>query len=136
MKTLTSMACALFVVSLASSVCAKPYSLWTSLAASKYLQTEAPAKSTPVSLDAARNEWEAFQVIIRADKAIAAVKVSAGDLRSAKGTISTKNVELRLAHYIELKDAVGGGFSKGFYPDALLPMPSQFAIEQGKAQMG
>ncbi len=135
MRSIATFALALLVVSMAGSASARPYTLWTALGTNKYLQTEAPTKSVAVSLDAARNEWEPFQVIIRADEPISAASVSVGDLKSKNGTISKSNIEFRLARYIELKDAVGGGFPKGFYPDALLPMPSQFSIDKGKAQM-
>lgn len=136
MRSIVVLALALLVViSFAVGVSAAPYTMWTVLGSSKYLQTEAPTKSVPVSLDAARNEWEPFQVIIRADQPISSVNVSAEDLKSTSGTIASSNIDIRLARYIELKDSVGGGFPKGFYPDALVPMPWQFAVSQGKTQM-
>jgi hypothetical protein len=114
---------------------AKGFDVFTVPGTSKYLRDEVPEKSVPVVLDAAGNEHEAFQIIIRGRSAVKSVSVTASDLKSGNAVISKSNIELRLAHYIELNQSVGGGFRKGFYPDALLPMPSEFAVEQGNSQM-
>lgn len=135
MRSIASAACVLCALFVVTSAWAEPYSIWTAPATSKYLRNEAPKSSIPVSLDAAANEYEAFQVIIRADQPVKAASAAVGDLISKNGRISRSHIELRLAHYIELKDGVGGGFARGFYPDALMPMPARFGIDKGATQM-
>ncbi|MCC6446709.1 MAG: hypothetical protein IT210_25070 [Armatimonadetes bacterium] len=96
-----------------------------------------PAKvATTVSLDAARNEYEPFQVMITAlNRDLSRVEVSATDLKSAGGGIvPARHIELRLAHYILLKDAVKPSSPGGWYPDALLPLKGAFSVARGNHQ--
>ncbi|HOP79388.1 MAG TPA: DUF6067 family protein [Armatimonadota bacterium] len=111
------------------------YRIFTVPGTSKYLQTEIPAKSIPVDLCSVRNEYEPFQIIIRADSPISSVSLQTSALKSKNHTIAASNIQTRLAHYIEVTDSTNSQYVNGFYPDALLPMPDKFSIEEGKSQM-
>src|SRR2546421_328970 len=49
------------------------------------LRSEPPANSTAVKLGAARNEWVSFQILLRSDAPVKAVRVEAGDLKGSNG---------------------------------------------------
>lgn len=77
-------------------------------------------------IKAARNESEAFQIIVRAgEKALKGVTAEASDLKGEGGrVIDRRRISLFREHFVEVK--VPSPKSKegtGVYPDALLPLP-------------
>ncbi|MFH1150703.1 MAG: glycoside hydrolase domain-containing protein [Actinomycetota bacterium] len=81
-----------------------------------------------VRLKGARNEYLAFQVIVRADSALSGVNVSRGGLSGPGGTIGASNVTLFREKYLQVTEpstAMYGDPSSdgtGWYPDPLVPL--------------
>jgi len=85
----------------------------------------APAEAgTRVELAAARNEWESFQVFVRADGPVKGVNLVAGDLSGPGGSIiGGKDAVLYREHQLEIAEPShrNDRFTPGWYPDALIP---------------
>ncbi|MFP4055763.1 MAG: hypothetical protein ACLF0G_02720, partial [Candidatus Brocadiia bacterium] len=108
--------------------CAAParagWTVWT-VAETRRVLREAPAGSgLEVELAAARNEWESFQVLLRADEPVRGVRLVAGDLAGPDGSALPAS-EARLYRQHQLHLAVptyrNEAFRPGWYPDALIP---------------
>jgi hypothetical protein len=83
-----------------------------------------PSAERSVNVKAARNEFEPFQVVVRADaQALRGVNLSAGDFHGPGGQIISRNqITFYREHYVEVttpspKSKEGAGM----YPDALIP---------------
>lgn len=106
------------------------FSTWTMSALDKVFKTDSTRTLQTTALKAARNEHEAFQVVLRADKtALSSVTVKAGDFVSGSGSrIPASNVSIYKESYIYLP---GPGKD---YPDPLPPYTAPFAMTQGQTQ--
>jgi Glycoside hydrolase 123, catalytic domain/Glycoside hydrolase 123 N-terminal domain len=85
---------------------------------------DSPRAGLAVNLQAARNEWASFQIIVRAeDLPLANVELEASDLRDGHGhLLPRKQLVLYREQYVRVthpspKSAEGAGW----YPDALVP---------------
>ncbi len=109
--------------------------VWTDVGTRKIMRDAAAPEGAPpsVDLDALRNEYEAFQVVVTAvGGRVSAATVAVSDLSGEEGaTIPAASVELRLQHYIEVTQPEKW---RGWYPDALLPMPESFEVAEGQSQ--
>lgn len=79
--------------------------------------------SSEAQLKAARNEFEAVQVILRSHVALRAVSATVTDLIGARGNrIRKENISLFREHYIRVSlPSPKSPFSAGWWPDALIP---------------
>ncbi len=77
-------------------------------------------------LSAARNEYEAFRIIVRAGaEALQGVNVVAGPLTGPGGEIAAQNITLFREHYINVSEpSYASTAPLGWYPDALIPFVS------------
>ena len=86
---------------------------------------DAPAGSeTAVRINAAKNEWESFQILLRSDTALEGISVEPGDLAGPGGAvIPASQARLFRQHQFELTvPTVRNDNPKlGWYPDALIP---------------
>ncbi len=83
--------------------------------------------ASSISLAAARNEYEPFQIIVHAGKRpLSGVNATATDLRSARGgVISASNLTFYREHYVHVTvPSENSAEGRGWYPDALIPMAS------------
>ena len=113
--------------------------VWIEEPTTKVLKTaEEPAGAVAVSLEAARNDWEAFQVVVRAEgEALADVDMEMSDLDGPGGAVlEAGNALFYLEYYVDIEipspcdELFGlpecGGIPEyrrdpGAYPDALVP---------------
>lgn len=96
---------------------------------------DAPGAVKEARLKAARNETEAFQVVVRAgDGGLKDVNATITDLSGDGGrTISRAQVSLFREHYLEVKTpSPKSKEGPGFYPDALIPFPAEGAKPSAK----
>ncbi|MGI5862185.1 MAG: glycoside hydrolase domain-containing protein [Myxococcales bacterium] len=96
----------------------------------------AAAKNNAVArIAAARNEWEAFQVVVRADSSpLSGVRATVSDLRGpARSTIPASAVSLYRAELIDITQPSGTIGETGRWPDALVPAVDEIDGEQRKA---
>ena len=89
--------------------------------------------SSWANVSAAKNEREAFQLIISANQTeLQNVQVAASYLSGPAGNlISSSNIELFYVHFIELTEASDELGGTGYYADALPPLNNEFEVEKG-----
>ena len=105
------------------------YAVWTRSSLHKVLKSDPIEPLEPASIQAARNEHEAFQIVLRPGRAgLEDVRVTAHDLASDKGRISGSNVSVYLPTYVYLPRLAR------HYPDALPPWQKPFDVSPGHTQ--
>ena len=110
------------------SVAAK-YSVWTRTGLDKVLKADAAQTLTTPTIRAARNEQEAFQIVMRTGStSVSSVSVTAGALTSTNAQIPASSVSISLPNYIYLP-----AFGKD-YPDALPPYQAPFNMAASQTQ--
>jgi hypothetical protein len=90
---------------------------------------------TTADLHAGRNEFEPFQIVLRAeDTDIADLDIEVSDLRTSQGAeISRKNVTAYLEQFLNVtRPSVSGG-APGLWPDPLIPRIDRYAHERRNA---
>ncbi|MBN2136292.1 MAG: DUF4091 domain-containing protein [Sedimentisphaerales bacterium] len=98
--------------------------VWTVGSARRVLRNEAADTTAGVAISAARNEWEGFQILVRADEPVEGITVQAGDLRgSADAVLRADDARLYRQHQIEITKGTyrNEAFKPGWYPDPLIP---------------
>src|ERR1700689_2322394 len=93
------------------------------------------APVTRADLHAGRNEFEPFQVVLRADDAdIADVDIEVSDLRTSRGTeISRNNVTAYLEQFLNITRPSLIDGAPGLWPDPLIPRIDRYAHERRNA---
>jgi len=95
---------------------------------------DAPGAEAGATIKAARNEAEAFQVVVHAGNlGLRGVNAAASDLKGDGRIIERKNVALFREHYVEIR--VSSPRAKepvGLTPDALIPFPEPGAKPPAK----
>ena len=80
--------------------------------------------TTIIDIKAAKNEYEAFQVVISAgnENHLKNVQVTISDLEGESGRISPDNISLFRAENVHLRESTSSAeFGPGLFPDPLLP---------------
>ena len=115
----------------------QPVTWWTTNPLTKVKPLDpipsAPAKSA--DLYAGRNEFEPFQIVLRAEvKDLPGVDIEFSDFRTSQGAeISRKNVTVYLEQFLSLDrpSSIEGG--AGLWPDPLIPRTDRYANERRNA---
>lgn len=110
----------LFAATTAHAAC----QAWTCRDTVRVLRDEPAGKAKNVALAAARNEWESFQILLRADAPVGGVNLEPGDLKGPGGVvIRAADAVLYRQHQLELTlpSHRNESFKPGWYPDALIP---------------
>ncbi len=111
-----------------------PFVWWTTHALDKVRPHDAPPKDLrhTVEIKAARNEFEPFQVVLRAEgQELDGVDVDVTDLRGPSGIIPAKtSVFIYLENYLNLSkpSSIEGGI--GEWPDPLVPRTDAYTHER------
>lgn len=120
----TALAALTLFVSLWSAGAADAMTVWTEHATVKIRRTTSPkTNQTAAVLKAARNEFEAFQLVVTASSgALSGVDVNVSDLRDAHGnTISADQIMIYNQAYINVATVSTLQGATGEWPDALIP---------------
>src|SRR5689334_3332901 len=80
--------------------------VWTVTETRHVLRSEPPTNGTAVKLGAARNEWVSFQILLRSDAPVKAVRLEAGDLAGPSG-FALRGADARLYRQHQLHIDVG-----------------------------
>ena len=113
------------------------FTWWTtnSLAKVKPLDPVPGVQVKGVDLYAGRNEFEPFQIVLRAQsKDLSGVDIDFSDFRTSEGAeISSKNVTVYLEEFVDLKrpSSIEGG--EGLWPDPLIPRMDRYTNETRNA---
>jgi Domain of unknown function (DUF4091) len=88
------------------------------------------------ALYAGRNEFEPFQIVLRADddSDVADIDIRVSDLRTSQGAeISRGNITAYCERYLNITKASAAAGSPGQWPDALIPRTDRYANERRNA---
>ena len=79
--------------------------------------------AAPILIEAAKNDFESFQIVVRGGENSAQLSVCVSELTGPdNATLESENIQLRRAFYHEVKVPTDGSAAAGFYPDALVPL--------------
>ena len=111
----------------------QPFTWWTTNSLAKVKPLD-PIPNMPVKgveLYAGRNEFEPFQIVLRANgKDRSGVDIEFADFRTAEGTeISAKNVTVYREEFINLQRPSSMEGAQGLWPDALIPRVDRYTNE-------
>jgi len=128
-------ACAVFMPT--AGEVAQPFTWWTTHPLAKIKPLD-PMPSTPaksVDLYAGRNEFESFQIVLRAGATdLSGVDIDFSNFRTSQGTeISKENVTVYLERFLNLDrpSTIEGG--TGLWPDPLVPRVDRYTHEKRNA---
>jgi hypothetical protein len=96
-----------------------------------------PVSAPAIHIRAARNEYEPFQVVVRAGrKRLTGVRAAASDLKSADGSvIDSSHLVFYREEYVRVtKSSPRATEGTGWYPDALIPFSTPAPKRRGKAR--
>jgi hypothetical protein len=87
------------------------------------------------TLYAGRNEFEPFQIVLRAhDKDVADIDIAISDLRTSRGAeISRNNITVYFEQFLNIAQPSAIGGATGPWPDALIPRVDRYANEKRNA---
>ncbi|MDH7601606.1 MAG: DUF4091 domain-containing protein [Armatimonadota bacterium] len=108
--------------------------LWYSISTFKVMRdTKPPAnKVSGVQISAAKNEYEAFQLVLRPAKTLSGVKVTPHTLVGPKkSTIPAYNIVVRNVEYLNVTEPTSADVQPGWYPDPL-PEFTPFTAAAGR----
>ena len=118
-------ACCVLVVAVAAvDQAGAELRVWTVPGTSRVLRSAPAGSNLAVKLAAARNEWESFQVLLRSDSAVKAVRIEPGDLKGPGGAVLTaETARLFRQHlmHVEVGTYRHKPFTPDWYPDGLIP---------------
>jgi hypothetical protein len=115
----------------------QPFTWWTTHPLAKIKPLDpvpgAPAKS--VDLYSARNEFESFQIVLRAGSTdLSGVDIDFSDFRTSQGAeISKENVIVYLERFLNLRRPSMFDGGTGLWPDPLVPRIDRYAHEKRNA---
>ena len=116
---------------------AEPVSLWWCDGTRKVSQTRAvpapPAgKVMPPSVDAARNEYEPVQIVLRPKRELRNVRVEAKPFVGSEGRLDARHVRIDRVAYVEITRPTDGAGARGWWPDPLPPFEQGCTLEAGR----
>ena len=118
---------------------------WSTAATEKVLQKKVDGVdydgikgAAEINMDAFRGEYESAQLIMSASSKVRAYNASVSDLNGPDGAVFSKeNIEIRKEMYMEVKQVFEpNGAPKGWYPDALLPLPNAVTAGENSIAAG
>lgn len=98
--------------------------VWVTHGTTRVLPDDPPGQRRDARISAARNEYEPFQIVVRAEgETLERVTLQASSLKSAGGaTIGSQHITLFREHYVHVRrPSYRCTTSPGLYPDALIP---------------
>jgi hypothetical protein len=97
-------------------------------------RADSGAKPRPVSLEAARGEYEPVQVVLRPRRPLTGLRAAMGDLVSAKGRIPASSLEVRRVGYVRVTSPTDAQGEAAEWPDPLPPLREPLNLAAGKNQ--
>jgi Domain of unknown function (DUF4091) len=126
----------LLVVSTLSAAYASSAGVWVTSSMAKVQPNATPGPSQSITLSAARNEWQSFQIQARAGASPLVMSVAVGDLvNSATGeTIpAASNIFISREAYLDITQVSDKNGTLGWTPDPLIPQVDSYAHQARNA---
>jgi hypothetical protein len=106
--------------------------VWTVTDTRHVLRSDPPGDERAAKVAAARNEWVSFQVLLRSDEPVNAVRVEAAELRGPNGAVLRPSESVRANDHspllyrqhqlpLEVGTYRNDAFKPDWYPDPLIP---------------
>jgi hypothetical protein len=109
--------------------------LWWAEATYKVGRTRPlPTRLMSISISAARNEYEPFQLVLSPTKELRGVSVRVGDLACGKSAIKSSNVRIETVEYIPVEIPTDSFGCAGEWPDPLAPYEKPINLAANKNQ--
>ena len=116
-------------------VSAPGLTVWWALSTTAKIQpdTPAPERAGPaITIQSARNEWEAACLVVRSSSALSGFRASCGPLTGPNDAVLPGNqVEILQVKYLRLTRATDGTSKPGWWPDPLLPITRPLELGAG-----
>jgi len=112
----------------------EPVRLWWCESARKVSRTRAvpEAMGRAVELSAARNEYEAVQLVLRPERDLADVRVSVSDLAGpGSAALAARHITVRQVAYVKVTRPTDAAGCRGHWPDPLPPWQDGQRLEAG-----
>jgi Domain of unknown function (DUF4091) len=111
--------------------------VWVSPSLDRVGRTDSPKSASLVQLNAAKGEYESFQIIVSAPTdGLKNVNITVSDLIGVKGqVIPSKNITLYREHYVNVRKPSPQGkgtnqpLGSGWYADGLIPFIDPFTLK-------
>jgi len=127
MKTTSSRLAAVLLLLAISHVSHAAWHVWAVTDTRHVLRSDLPEDTSAVRIATARNEWVSFQVLLRSDEAVKAVRVEARDLRGPAGAVlPASESRCYRQHQLHLETGTyrNEAWKRDWYPDPLIPFES------------
>ncbi len=127
---------AIFLSLAAGRVAVADWRVWTVTETRHVLRSEPPGRGLAVNIAAARNEWVSFQILVRSDEPVKAVRVESGELhRPGAAVLRTSESRLYRQHQLHLEIGTyrNDTFQADWYPDPLIPFERPRAGKKSEA---
>jgi hypothetical protein len=125
MKINSGLLSAIVLSLVTGSVVQADWRVWTVTETRHVLRSEPPGSESAVKIAAARNEWVSFQILLRADEPVKAIRVEAGDLRGpGEAILRASESQFYRQHQLHLEVGTyrNDAFQPDWYPDPLIPV--------------
>ncbi|MBM4037092.1 MAG: DUF4091 domain-containing protein [Planctomycetes bacterium] len=114
-----------------------PVEFWWCEGAYKVSQTRAlptprAGKSIPVTLHAARNEYEAAQLVLRAKADLKNLRIAVPQLKSIDAALDPKHIRVDRVAYLRVTRPTDAAGVRGWWPDPLPPFEQGCTLEAGR----
>lgn len=108
--------------------------MWWTGSTRKVMQDDpVPLKKSEIFIQAARNEFESFQLVLSPDADMENISVAVSAFSTKKGlTIPARNVTIRKVEYVHIAKPSGIRHQAGWYPDSLPLLEKPFDAKGGK----
>jgi len=109
--------------------------VWWALSTAAKIQPATPAPNqtgTAITIQSARNEWEAACLVIQSTGTLSGFRVSCGPLKGeGNAVIPQKQVEFLQAKYLNITRATDEKSKTGWWPDPLVPIAGPLELGAG-----
>jgi hypothetical protein len=110
------------------------FTLWWETGTAKILKSDPVPlrKSGGVTIEAARNEYEPFQIVLHPKKAASGVRVEVSPLRQTSGAeVAVSNISIARVAYVTITRPTDEFGAAGDWPDPLPPLDGPFSAPAG-----
>lgn len=110
-----------------------PVTCWTASATKKIRPNDSSESGFNVNIQAAKNEYESFQIVLSDTESFIINNISVSDLKKGSKFIDNRYIKVYREVYIDIKTISNTEGEYGLWPDALIPIKDVFFNETRNA---